>query len=83
MGAAEAARRVGRGTTVALAVENADSAADVYALNFPGANLVRSDVVDLFDGSLGARVSASERKIARWGRWTSCWQGRPARVIRT
>lgn len=64
-GAAEAARRAGRGTTVALAVENADSAADVYALNFPGANLVRSDVVDLFDGSLGARASASERKIAR------------------
>ena len=65
MGAAEAARRADRGTTVALAVENADSAADVYALNFPGANLVRSDVVDLFDGSLGARASASERKIAR------------------
>ncbi len=65
VGAAEAARRVGRGTTVALAVENADSAADVYALNFPSANLVRSDVVDLFDGSLGARTSASERKIAR------------------
>ena len=65
IGAAEAARRVGRGTTVALAVENADSAADVYALNFPGANLVRSDVAELFDGSLGARASASERKIAR------------------
>src|SRR6266699_2080706 len=65
MGAAEAARRAGRGTTVALAVENADSAADVYALNFPDANLVRSDVADLFDGSLGARASASERKIAR------------------
>jgi DNA (cytosine-5)-methyltransferase 1 len=65
IGAAEAARRAGRGTTVALAVENADSAADVYALNFPDANLVRSDVVDLFDGSLGARASASERKIAR------------------
>ena len=44
---------------------NADSAADVYALNFPDANLVRSDVADLFDGSLGTRPSASERKIAR------------------
>ena len=65
LGAAEAARRVGKGTTVALAVENAEDAADVFALNFPYANLVRSDVAELFDGALGARATASERKVAR------------------
>ncbi len=65
IGAAEAARRVGVGTTVALAVENADAAADVYALNFPDANLVREDVAKLFDGSLGAKTTSGERKLAR------------------
>lgn len=65
IGAAEAARRVGISTTVALAVENSDEAADVYALNFPDANLERSDVAKLFDGALGAKPTSSERKIAR------------------
>jgi DNA (cytosine-5)-methyltransferase 1 len=64
IGAAEAARRVGMGTTVALAVENA-AAADVYALNFPDANLVRSDVVELFGGPVGTHVTGAERKVAR------------------
>src|SRR5258708_7356593 len=83
-GAAEAARRVGGGTTVALAVEQSDSAADVYGLNFPDANLVRSDVVDLFDGSLGTRPSASERKIARQvGEVDLLLAGPPCRVTRT
>ena len=65
IGAAEAARRVGFGTTVALAVEDADAAADVYALNFPSANLERKDVAKLFDGALGAKPTSSERKLAR------------------
>lgn len=65
IGVAEAARRVGRGTTVALAVENSSAAADVYALNFPDANLIVSDIVELFDGPLGGRVTAAERKVAR------------------
>jgi DNA (cytosine-5)-methyltransferase 1 len=65
IGAAEAARRAGKGAAVVLAVENAESAADVYALNFPAANLVRSDVAVLFDGTLGSRATASEKKIAR------------------
>ena len=64
VGVAEAARRMGRGTEVALAVENDDDAADVYALNFPSANLVRSGVEALFDGEVGAPVTASERSIA-------------------
>jgi DNA (cytosine-5)-methyltransferase 1 len=64
IGAAEAARRVGRGTTVALAVEKADAVADVYALNFPRANLVRADVAEVFDGALGGRLTVCERKVA-------------------
>lgn len=65
IGAAEAARRVGAGTNVVLAVENATAAADVYALNFPEANLDRSDVAELFDGALGAKLTLRERKLAR------------------
>ena len=65
VGVAEAAHRMGRGMEVALAVENDDHAADVYALNFPSANLVRAGVEALFDGELGAPVTASERSIAR------------------
>lgn len=65
LGAAEAARRVGRGACVVLAVENDEDAADVYSLNFTRANLVRSDVENLFDGPLGTRHTSSERRIAR------------------
>jgi DNA (cytosine-5)-methyltransferase 1 len=65
IGAAEAARRVGIGTNIVLAVENADAAADVYALNFPHANLDRSDVAELFDGALGAKLTLGERQLAR------------------
>lgn len=64
VGAAEAARRVGRGTTIALAVEVNKSAADVYALNFPEANLRRSDITELIDGKLGARLTETERALA-------------------
>ena len=64
IGVAEAALRTGRGTEVALAVENDDRAADIYGLNFPRANLVRSSVEALFDGELAAPFTASERGIA-------------------
>lgn len=65
IGAAEAARRAGRGAIVVLAVEHDDAPADVYALNFPAANLERADVAQLFDGEISARPTASERKLAR------------------
>lgn len=64
VGVGEAARRMGRGMEVALAVENDDHAADVYELNFPHASLVRADVEALFDGELGTAVTTSERSIA-------------------
>ena len=64
LGVAEAARRVGRGTEVALAVENDDDPADVYVRNFPRANVVRADIETLFDGELGTPLTASEMSIA-------------------
>ncbi|MEV0318861.1 DNA mismatch endonuclease Vsr [Streptomyces sp. NPDC050658] len=65
LGAAEAARRVGRGTTIALAVEYDQSAADVYALNFPDADLRQEDVSGLFDGELKTRPTRTERALAQ------------------
>ena len=84
LGAAEAARHVGFATKVVLAVESADSAAGVYALNFPEANLDRSDVAKLFDGALGAE---SRRPNGSWlgrsERSTSSSQAHRARAIPT
>jgi DNA (cytosine-5)-methyltransferase 1 len=65
IGAAEAARRVGLGTTVVLAAEYDESVADVYELNFPEANLDRSDVASLFDGALGSTPTKKERKLVK------------------
>ena len=65
VGVAEAARRVGRGTDIVLAVENDDETADVYALNFPSANLVRSDVCEVFGSDLGGPLTTTERRFRR------------------
>lgn len=65
LGVVEAARRVGRGTTIALAVEVDEAAADGYALNFPEADLRRVDVTTLFDGELGAKPTTSERSLSK------------------
>ena len=65
LGVVEAAPARGRGAKVLLAVENDDEAADVYAMNFPTARLVRSDVCALFDGELGRPLTAGERKLRR------------------
>ena len=64
VGAAEAARRLGKGTSVVLAVENTASAADVYELNFPGARIRRSDVLDLFNGDPGTGCTDLELGLA-------------------
>lgn len=65
LGAAEAARRAGRGAKVALAVENDAGAAGVYALNFPEAVLRRTNVRRLFDGRLGGAPTKAERALAK------------------
>ncbi|WP_158564087.1 DNA mismatch endonuclease Vsr [Jiangella anatolica] len=63
LGVAEAARRAGRGTAIALAVEIDRSAADLYALNFPQAYVRRCNIARLFDGRLGSPPTKSERAL--------------------
>ena len=65
LGAAEAARRVGLATSIALAVEQDQAAHDVYKLNFPKAALECKDVTTLFDGELGAKATDAEWKLAK------------------
>jgi DNA (cytosine-5)-methyltransferase 1 len=65
LGLAEAARRAGFGTIAALAVESDTDLADVYAVNFPGARVERTDVSELFDGDLGSGRSRCEGRIRR------------------
>jgi DNA (cytosine-5)-methyltransferase 1 len=63
LGMAEAARRVGYGTEVVLAVEVRHDAAQVFALNFPRARVVEADVADLFDGNVGSPPTADEARL--------------------
>ncbi len=63
LGVAEAVYRLGLGTTVTLAVENDEAAADVFALNFPKAVLRRSDVAALFDGVVASKLTVTERTL--------------------
>ncbi len=65
LGFAEAARRVGRGTKIAAAVENNDDAADVFERNFPGLSVRREDVATLFDGDAGSPPTTGEDELAR------------------
>jgi DNA (cytosine-5)-methyltransferase 1 len=65
LGVAEAAKRAGLATEIALAVEEDDLAANIFETNFPGARLVREDVAAIFDGRLGARPTTAERSIAQ------------------
>ncbi len=65
LGAAEGARRVGRGAEVVLAVENDPAAGDVYALNFPKAVLRRTNVTRLFDGRLGGARTKAEAALVK------------------
>ncbi len=63
LGIAEAARRIGRGTAVVAAVENDPQAANVFALNFPGASLIRDDVKMVFDGVPGRSATRRESEL--------------------
>jgi DNA (cytosine-5)-methyltransferase 1 len=65
LGIAEAARRIGRGIRVVLAVETNDAAADVFELNFPAAAVRREDVADLFPGGIGEPPTEAEAALAR------------------
>jgi hypothetical protein len=63
LGMAEAARRVGHGTDVVLAVEQHRDAARVFAQNFPEARVLEADVAGLFDGVVGAAPTATETRL--------------------
>jgi DNA (cytosine-5)-methyltransferase 1 len=63
LGAAEAARRLGLGIDVRLAVDSDPTAATVYQTNFPGARVTSQPVEELFDGRLGARLTPAEMTV--------------------
>ena len=63
MGMAEAARRVGHGTDVVLAVEQRPDAAQMFARNFPRACVLEADVAALFDGAVGSSPTAGEARL--------------------
>lgn len=64
LGIAEAARRLGRGIDVRLALDSDLDAVQVYQANFPRAHVKRGVVEDLFDGRLGSKPTKRERQVA-------------------
>lgn len=69
LGVREAARRIGLNLDVRLAVDLDPDAMTVYQTNFPHAATEACDVRDLFDGSVGSRVTTREKRVqARVGR---------------
>jgi len=65
VGIAESAHRRGLGLKVGLSVDLDKDACDVYRNNFPGARVKNTSVEDLFDGKLGAPLTATERSVRR------------------
>lgn len=65
LGAAEAARRAGRGFKVVLAVDSDPATLGAYQLNFPGACTTGQPVEEMFDGDLGQAISKGEEAVAR------------------
>jgi len=66
LGLAEAARRLGLGINIALALDNDEQAVKVYRSNFPEANVRAGSVETNFDGRLGAsRPTTRERALLK------------------
>jgi DNA (cytosine-5)-methyltransferase 1 len=63
IGMEEAARSVGKHLTVAFAVDADPNILDIYKRNVTGTVVRAADVAKIFDGDLGERLTASERKI--------------------
>jgi len=63
LGLAEAAHRIDRGVRIKAAVEIDLDAADVYALNFPDADIYDGDVATLFTGRIGRSLNRAEREF--------------------
>lgn len=64
LGAAQAAREAGAGLDVVLALDQDETAVDVYRHNFPKADARVGSVERHFDGDLGAPRTAVERRTA-------------------
>lgn len=62
LGVSQAAAEFGHATDVRLAVDNETSATEVFAENFPKATVKTASVDDFFDGALGGRLTAKERR---------------------
>ncbi len=65
IGVAEAARALGLGIDVRLAVDFDADAASVYRANLPEAVVQEVGVEILFDGAVGAPPTAAENRIKR------------------
>lgn len=64
-GFAEAARRLGAATEVALAIDEDEQALAVFEDNLPVLDARIAKVESVFDGELGARLTLSERRVVR------------------
>lgn len=62
LGTAQAANEKGIATDVRLAVDLEQSATDVYAENFKKATVETASIDDFFNGELGARLTALEKR---------------------
>ena len=64
VGIHEAVRRIGWKLKIALAIDSDTAAINIYKKNFPSAAAQVGDVSAVFDGALGAPLTASEKKLA-------------------
>jgi DNA (cytosine-5)-methyltransferase 1 len=62
LGASQAAAEFGAATDVRLAVDLDESATEVYAENFKKADVETASIDDFFNGVLGARLTALEKR---------------------
>lgn len=65
IGVAEAARRLGLGIDVRLAVDLDGDAIRVYENNLPGADVRQVPVEQLFDGRVGSSLTSMERTVRK------------------
>lgn len=63
VGAAEAARAVGKRAVHVLALDNNEAALQVYSDNFHEADVHHGDIFELLDGQLGEAPTRCERKL--------------------
>jgi DNA (cytosine-5)-methyltransferase 1 len=63
IGLQEAARRAGYQLKVALALDSDAAAIEIYKANLPMADARVADVSEVFNGGIGAPLTAAERKI--------------------